>query len=260
MWVGPVMERRAWATIDWPIDAEQIDSLVSDTSIVLDHERLSNRIGADQRGLGTVEYFLGDGPLSAVELDQRRCQYLTGVAAVIVEEASLVANDWSESWEGGEPYPSVLAANPERSIDKMVNDTLFLLRAMIDAELGVALGQADKEVDLNVIVEGPAGLGAADLRSHVRGLRAVLVGTESVPGLGPLLDDHLTERLRSQFDDAEAALGELSSSLRIRIAESPAQVLLVRDALRMIQVTVSTEVVATLGVTIGFSDADGDSG
>ena len=260
MWVGPVMDRRSWATIDWPIDAEQIESLIADTSVELDHDRLSRRIGADQRGLKAVEYILGDKDAVVSGLDGRQCRYLTGIAAVIVEEAQLVSNDWAESWEGGEPYRAVLAANPERSIDAIVNDTVFLLDAIVDAELGAALGKTNDEPDTEAILEGAAGLGSDDLRSHLRGLWAIFVGTEATPGLSPLFSNDLRERLGSQFDNAEAALNGIAAPLRTQIAEAPEQVLMVRGAFGAIRVTVSTEVVATLGVTIGFSDADGDSG
>ena len=62
MWVGPVMERRSWARVDWPIVAEEIEELLADTSIELDLDRIGSRIGADQRGLGAVEYLIDTDP------------------------------------------------------------------------------------------------------------------------------------------------------------------------------------------------------
>ena len=58
MWLGPVMERRSWAVIDWPVNADEIEALIADGEPI-DAERLAMRIGADQRGLRAVEHILG---------------------------------------------------------------------------------------------------------------------------------------------------------------------------------------------------------
>jgi len=263
MWVGPVMDLRAWANIDWPANPEEIEHLIADTSSELDQDRLTSRIGADQRGLGAIEYILGsegsDSDTSAA-LTGRRCEYLAGVTAVASTEASLVERDWSESTDGVDPYVASFSSAETGAIDMVVNDSLFLLEAMTDAELGTALGAMESAADLEAIPEGPAGLATSDLQAHLAGLQAVYSGTDGSPGLTALLGDDLGERLTQQLDNAESALAELGSPLRADIAERSEVVESARDALKAVQTTIATEVVATLGVTIGFSDADGDSG
>jgi predicted lipoprotein len=117
----------------------------------------------------------------------------------------------------------------------------------------------DAPADPDAIDEGPAGLGVVDLERHLAGLRAVFVGTESAPGLSPLLGGELTERLTERFAAAEQAVGAVDGPLITAVNSSASDVAAVRDAIKEIQVTVATEVVGRLGVTIGFSDADGDS-
>ena len=134
---------------------------------------------------------------------------------------------------------------------------------MTDRELGRALGVMEGGADPTAIVEGPAGLGVVDLQARLEGLRAVLVGVDGEGGLGPLLGDDLTERLTAQTDEAAAALADVAAldvPLREAVETSPATVQAAMDALNALQVTVATEVVSRLGVTLGFSDADGDSG
>ena len=53
--------------------------------------------------------------------------------------------------------------------------------------------------------------------------------------------------------------GERMSVAYTAAADSPESVAAARDAIKAIRITVATEVVGRLGVTIGFSDADGDS-
>ena len=88
----------------------------------------------------------------------------------------------------------------------------------------------------------------------------MLIGDQSAgAGLAPLLGDELTGRLSDQLAAARAAASGLQPPLRRAAATSSASVAAARDAVKVIQITVATEVVGRLGVTIGFSDADGDS-
>ncbi len=270
IWVGPAMERRSWARIDWPIAADEIEALIIDPSVELTLDYLGTRIGADQRGLGAIEYLVaGDSSEAAIALaDPARCAYLIGVTDVVVEETALLAADWEIGWDDGDPYRTTLAADGA-GLDPLVNDSLFLLEAMSDLELGQALGLSGGDADPNAIVEGPGGFGADDLAGHLVGLRAVLVGgatgdTNEVDaesaGLGPLLTDELRSRLVAEFDAADVAVLAIDGPLGAAVADRPEVVTAARDAIKAIQITVATEVVAQLGVTIGFSDADGDTG
>lgn len=269
MWVGPVMERRSWAVIDWPVDRDEIESLIDDSTVELDNERLSRRIGADQRGLGAVEYLLGnprepDATIDAL-VDGRRCAYLTGIAAVAADEAALLPGDWTEAFEDGSPWIETFVSEEGAGIDRVVNDTLFLLEAIADAELGAALGEMDRQMSTDEIVEGGAGLGVADIGGHLTGLRAILVGrdsdsSKSSDGLSPLLGSDLTDRLTTAFDEADIVVGAIDGPLLPAVENQAAAVSELRATVKKIQILVTTEVVSRLGVTIGFSDADGDTG
>ena len=287
-----VKERRSWAVIDWPISTDDITSLLLDETKDLTPERIGKRSGADQRGLGALEYLLAlhvtseqlrsvsseaapDGTVSAGRA-QRRCEYLASIIEVIREESELILGDaWLVIDSDDEPLFTLIAPDAEMALDQLVNDAIFLLEAMTDMELGRALGETSAEVRLDAIVEGPLGLGAADMRAHLDGLHAALLGTEHATdfitesgrirgfdessGFRLLLDDDLVSRLTDQFGDAKTALERIEGPLREAAVDDPATVSRARAALKALQVTISTEVVAQLGVTIGFSDADGDS-
>ncbi len=261
--MGPVMNRRSWAVIDWPINTDDIEKLLNDESVVLDFERLSKRVGADQRGFGAAEYFLYTGAAERDLLESftnpRRCAYLTSVAEVAAAEADLLVGDWTSSYEDGGPYREILLDPDDSSLDAMVNDLLFLLERIVDLELGAALGEMGEEVDVSRIPEGPAGLGAVDLQQRLYGARRVLIGGDGVDGLGPLLADETVSQLEEQFDAASEAVSAIDSSLREAAMSSPESVDQIYEDVEDIMRTVATNVVSRLGVQIGFSDADGDS-
>jgi predicted lipoprotein len=265
------MMRRSWSTIDWPVDGDEIDDLIADTSVTnLDAAYLADRAGADQRGLGAIEYLLsagagsgnsGDDAAVTALRDPRRCGYLEGAARVIATEASLLVEDWTRAYRGGASYRDKLGDSANTGdLDSLVNDVIFLFEKMTGAELGRALGLTG-DADPTAIVEGPATLGTADAAARLAGLRDALVGAPGHgDGLAPLLGSDLTERLRGQFAAADAAIAPLPSSLRAAVVTDPDAVARLRDAVMALQVTVSTEVVSKLGVVLGFADADGDSG
>lgn len=262
MWVGPVMERRSWAVIDWPISPAEIEDLIADTAVEIDYDRLARRIGADQRGLGAVDYLLGPPGAGALDdlADLRRCAYLAGTAEVAAAEAALLPADWTDDFEGEGPYRAVFVDPDGSGLDDVVNDAVFLLEAITDLELGAALGEMGREADPSRIGEGPAGLGAADLADRLEGLRAVLIGPDDAGGLSPLLGDDLTGRLAARFASAAAAVAAIEPPLLDAVTTSPQTVSAARAAIKDLQITIATEVVSRLGVTIGFSDADGDTG
>lgn len=260
MWIGPVMERRSWAVIDWPVAEDEIDELLADTSIVLDADRIGQRIGADQRGLGALEHLIDtSGDLAPFD-DSRRCDYLAGITEVIKAEADMVVDDWTVDFEDGGPWSETIGADADANVDALVNDAVFLLEATADAELGTALGEMDRDQDVEAIVEGALGLGVRELSGRMAGLRLLFVGTPEAPGLSGLLGEDVAVRLGNQIGEAEAALAAIDGPLGIAVADRPAEVSAARAAIKTVQVTVSTEVVSRLGVTIGFSDADGDTG
>ncbi len=248
-WVGPVMDRRSWALIDWPANAGEIHELIDDTSVsTIDAAYIKDYVGADQRGLGAAELLLGG---DADSLAGRPCDYLRSAVVIANDEVTAVL----ALWTGGDAVEQLLADG----IDPLVNDALFLTRKMSDMELGVALGTRGGTPDLEAIVEGPLGLGVADGRARLAGLRRVLLGSDGAGGLAPLMSDELVERLDADIAAAEAAWAAIPAPLRETAVAQPDAVEAARAATKQVQVTISTEVVSQLGVVVGFSDTDGDS-
>ena len=101
----------------------------------------------------------------------------------------------------------------------------------------------------------------AELRNQVLGMRDVYEGAEGGLGISALivpLSEDADERARAHFEASLAAIDAVDGSLREATAEGSEQALAVYEELMALQDTLSTEVVSLLGVSVGFSDADGD--
>lgn len=228
MWTGPVMERRSPALIDWPVNVADIEALVDRSATgEITPDVVAKNVGADTRGLSAVRWVLSaDDSLERLE-DERWCDYLDSTKTVVASEADVLLADWTESWDDGPPFVEVLADERVQAewLSMFVNDNVNLAN-----KLGVAPDERrDDEVDT-----------AADRVAQLEGL------AEFAAALGPLLGDDLAGRLDAEIEAARAAYadGDIDAG---------------RQLSGEVEATMATEVAARLGVTIGFSDSDGDS-
>ena len=267
--IGPDMERRSAEKIDWPIDATRIDELLdSSTPPALTADVIGTQMSSALRGFGALEHVLhAPDALTAIEAP-RTCEYVVSVATVAATEAAAVADAWTKP-VGDEPSfrDSLVGADDSKTadmaLDDLVNESLNLTERMTDLELRVVRGDGPDApppdpIDTDLLLsihEGPAGLGITDALDRIAGLRTVYVD-----GLGPLLGKDLLARVSGELDAATAAFEALGdTTLRDAATLQTAQVRLAFDAIKDLQTTIATEVVAKLGVTVGFSDSDGDS-
>ena len=154
------------------------------------------------------------------------------------------------AWNAGEAE-----ALPEGfTVDDVVVDLVFLLQ-MIERELTAAVADESVPGQKRPRPPRPACEPAGRARRLGRG----------PTGLAPLLDDEIVADLDRQLEAVEASSAGLE-----RLSRGPADENLgaVQTALERLTLerlialkrTVATQVVSHLGVTVGFSDADGDSG
>jgi predicted lipoprotein len=267
-WVGPVMDRRSEGLVDWPASGDRVDAVIAgaDGAIGPDAVRAT---ATSARGLGALEYLLfadGEDTAGRLRAEPRRCAYAEAVAAVAAEESAAVLRAWTDGVDGEPAYEATLTGAGEDAIDgeeavgMLVERHLFLVERISDAEIGASLGMRGTPLP-EALAEGPAGAGGEDVVARLEGVRA-----EYEPGgegdsatLGDLLrerDPDVHERLVATLDAAIAKARAVDGPLGDHAAGRRA----VREAIKHAQTVLETEVVSVLGVTVGFSDNDGDSG
>jgi predicted lipoprotein len=221
MSTGPVMDRRSDALVDWPIRAADIESFVESAEPdAITSEIVAKNVGADTRGLTALRFVLASDEAGERLADAAWCDYAEAVAAVVADEATVVAEAWVEL---GDQFGDDDAA--DGWLEMVVNDDINVVHKLTEEPRD--LGDAPPDV-------------AADRAAQLGGLADVW------SALGELLDDDLAERLSAEIEAARAAYadGDLDQG---------------RELSREVEATLATEVAAHLDVTIGFSDADGDS-
>lgn len=256
--VGPAMEARLMSDVAFAARAPSVEDLVAgDDPVTLD--AVAER-GAAVRGLYALEVALfGEGSEALATAEgARRCTYASSLATLAAQAAAPVV----AAWVGGDAVGELAAGldgGPTSSVSQLVNEVSFRLTELDQRTLH-DLAAADSYEDLPADrAEGPAAHGIADRRALLAGVVAVLGDADR--GLVALVaetDPDLADRLVAAAERATATVGELDDSMALAFDDREA-VAEASDAVAELQVLVATELAAELGVTISFSDADGDS-
>ena len=270
MWFGPVMDRRSVRLVDWsPTNVAGMDEMLAGGR-VLSTDEVREVLASNLRGFGAIEYLLfADNTPAGSNATEALCVYLTALTEVARTETDAILNEWEDGAEGRPPYKDYfsdragVSALPKAAVADVVRTQVFLIRDAVDMRMASALGLRGDAPDLTLIPGTAADNGLHDLRNEILGMQAIYEGSgEESLGVSHLivaLSEETDQRLREQFTAAIAAIDAVDGPLRAAISERPEQVVAVHDALQDVQVTVSTEVVSLLGVSVGFTDTDGDS-
>ena len=263
---GPVMDRRSLGLIDWsPTDTADIDRILGEGRS-LTAAAVGDTLASDQRGFGAIEHLLfAEGALGNLSGSPAHCAYLTGLTGVVAAETGAIALEWT----GGDAYRDYFTGRanvsifPSDAVAEVVRSQVFLAREIVDVRLASALGLRGEGPDLTMLPGEAADNGLHDLRNELLGMRAVYEGQGAealgVSALVSPLSEDADGRVRGQFAAALDAIDAVELPLRTALAERPDQVRAVYDRLAELQQTLSVEVVSLLGVSVGFSDTDGDS-
>lgn len=235
--LGPAMERRSTSVLGFEADPFGIDKRLA-AATPSDPATIRNRTGSGLRGYAAAHHLLiGD----AAAYDAVRCGYVGAVAAVIVEELEAIRAGWSAGLDG----------EPQSVIDDLVNMSLADLEAS-DKRLTAILESGEAAP-----LELPAGE-LFRIAARLDGLAAVLEGGGDEPGLAALLNGGLANELDDTLTTAQRALETYAEAPQDTTPDR-VELRAIRDALGDLRTLMSTEVVSGLGVTVGFSDNDGDS-
>ena len=278
---GPGADRHAHSLIDWSmLEPDRVDTFL-DTGDVDSARYVREFMPATARGLRAIEYILFDD----VPFDVTRCNYVVATSEAAATEARAVVDEWTGSGtaSGSVPYADVFTGNssssllPLSAVSELVRTSIFLMRSTVDMQIGQALGVDEPRADPTALNEGLAGNGVTDLRDVVAGMEAVYIGVgsetptvdgveDSPKGLSELVAGASYDadiRVKSAFKAALESIDQLDgkgASLNQLITDDRGAVMATYFVLKDLQVTLNTEVVSLLGISVGFADTDGDGG
>ena len=256
--VGPADERRLMSAVAFAARPNLIDKLLAGDESV-DAEGL-RRQGAAVRGLFAVEHALfGEGSEALATPDAaRRCQYVEAAVELSSDAVGEVAAEWTDGDARGR-FIEGLDGGPQSTVAQLLNEVSRRVNevdTMGLRDLAAADDPASPDEDRR---DGPAGYRLAHQRAILDGVSDVLGdGSTGITAMVAADDQELADRVVAASDEAVAAMADLPDGVAEAFAD-PEEVDRASDAVAALKVLVSTEVASRLGVTITFSDSDGDA-
>lgn len=273
---GPTDTLRLEANLDfWPSRSEDVAAVLSDSSTIT--EAAIAAFGATRRGSPALEVLLFDppgGPAATWARLQARggrgCSYLVAAARVYASDLRALLEAWSPS--GGDfrgqlinPGQGTTAyfRDSRAAVSAVVNQMIVTLGTLESLKLAKPLGRQSGGVPaLSALESRLSENSRADAVNSLAGVRALYLAK---PSDGPSLHEFVAERspeadaeLLATWDELALALDRFDRSLERMILERPDEVtatfLIAQRAHRQL----AGPVAGALGVTVSFSDADGD--
>jgi predicted lipoprotein len=273
--IGPAEVLHTGAAVDQVPSTSGIDSLLaSDASLT---EPAVAELGANRKGMLAMEYVLFDaeGGNAAVlsrltaegSAGARRRAYLKALGAVMHADAVAVRAAWepeqgnylgqlSSAGSSGSKYTT-----QKDAVDEVVNRLIASVETAelkLSKPLGFDTGGTIRPEQEEARRSDNS---LKDLEDTVRGLEHVWLGANGDGGLSRVVaasNKTLDETVRGDLAAVRSALEAIPSPLRKALYEHREDVEAARAAFANLRATLTSEVVANLGVTIKFNDNDGD--
>ncbi len=226
-------------------------------------------LGSTTKGLGAIEYLIfpteEEAPVVERFEDPARRAFLTALTANLAGKAGELYRHWAP--EGSDYARSFRESDSEGadiqgSISLLANEIIELLEMVMRTRLGTPMGDATDGVPRPGEVESlRSGESLALMAASIESIRRTFEA-----GVDDYLDfldrsppeEGLALAIRTQLDMVQDALSRIPPPLSSAVTESPVEVALTFEAMRELLVLVKADMAALLGITVTFSDNDGD--
>ena len=271
---GPLSSTAAAELNFWPTRPANTETLLANNAAI--SEALLAQQGVTVKGLAALEYALyHGGPAAALARHTtaadaaKRRAYLLAAALGLHTAARRGRDEWASG------YAATYARQDGQDINGSINLTANALIQHIDylknTKVGAPAGKKDGTVRPEQVEGYESGTSLAQLLNNLTGLERLFTGAGPGGGTGPgfnALLDHLDARyngqllsaaIAAQLADCRAQAQALGGSpLAVAVQQNPAGVNALYESLKKLLVLTKVDLVSSIGVTLTFSDNDGD--
>lgn len=252
----------------WPVNTIFIEEFIAEEETI--DEPFIASIGSTAKGLTAIEYFLFSQELTNPEIVEalttapKRMAYLTALSQNLVKSTDELVTMWSP--DGGNQAQAFVdadfsGANVQGSMSMLANELIVLVETVANTKLEYPLRGvlADPQPDS---VESPyAAYSLPLIVNNLRTLQQILNA-----GLGDYVDrmavtprqTPLSAAIDAQIEETIATIEAIDIPLRAAVLENPDAVRAARDSVKDLLVLLKVDMANQLGITVTFSDNDGD--
>lgn len=228
-------------------------------------------LGSSSKGLPALEYFIfADDALTQLTESQNRLDYTVGLAVDVKRVADELVIEWTPD-TGGFADRFIDAdgevSSVRSSVSMLSNEMIAELEDIARFWLGGPLGFRDGGEPQPDLVEAPFSDASVEkLVANVEGFQMAFNGLGDAPSLADYLDFlgaeyngmPMSEAINIQAETVIAALEAIEQPLQIAVSEDTETVQIAyHEAVTLLQL-IKTDMANQLGITVTFSDNDGD--
>jgi predicted lipoprotein len=277
---GPVVDLRADTAVEfWPIRVSSIETELAKTDPV--PETYASGLGDTVKGLPVLEYILfdpaGDDAAVLARLADaggqptRTCAYVVALAVDIEARALALVDAWdpakgdfagelARAGMGSEVYPE-----RAKAINAVVNAFVLLVQEVEGIKLATPLGLRNAGEPQPELAESwRSDSSRQDILDNLAGVRSMyMTAYDGRTGVSfhdavAALDADLDAAIVAQLDATEAAVAAITLPLDQAVIDTPEVVNAAFESTKELFRLMAVDMVTVLGVTLGFSDNDGD--
>lgn len=260
----------------FPLDTAQVKS-----NIASGNYNLATAENADAKGFPAADYLLFQPGKSTTEIIQslstdslaaNRMQYLSDLVVDIDTKTQTVRDNWSA---GGGNYAAEFSTNEGTdvgsSIGFLVNAINFDLELVKNQKIGLPLGVKTANIPNPHLVEAYFSKYSIELATeNMKAIRDIYLGTDADgndgEGIDEILigldaqynDNLLADEIKSQMTTVIAKMEALQGNLSEDVVSNSAPVTEVYTEIQKLVVLLKVDMVSALGVSITYTDTDGD--
>lgn len=262
-----------------PIATQIIDEFINGKTLI--EPNAVGVFGSNVVGVRTVEYLIfdpvgGNEAILAKFVDDPNAIYRAQYLLLTVDDLHKTVGELLHMWSpDGLNYADQFVedddpSSVQESISMLVNAMVNSLETTVNMTIGWALGtEAGGEVQPQIVEARYSGYSIPQITSFFEMLRDTFNG-QSAAGDGLGFDDYLdflgaqyddlplSEAINRQIDAVLEALAAIDEPLETALITHPELVQQVYDEGRRLVVLMKADMVSQLGITITFSDSDGD--
>ncbi len=271
--IGDVRESFIHNKIDkWPTNKTFIENFIAGSSVL--DEAFIESSGSTSKGFPAMEYLIfGTDDISVMVSfttspnASRRLDYVTALAANLRTKALELQQRWG-IYELS--YVSKTGLAIDGSVNLMVNALIEYEEFIKNDKVAAPAGhKTNGTVQPGSVENAMSDASVAHIVQNLKGLDYMMSGNiNGLPGQGlygyldavdPMVDGvKLSDKLNSQIDACLTAAANINGPLEEAVVNNPAQVETLYIELKRLTVLMKVDMASLLGVTITFTDNDGD--
>lgn len=253
----------------WPINVRFIEGFITEETDTID-EPFIESIGSTSKGLTAIEYLLFSPEMSETDTlqtlvdDPRRMAYLVALTENLQRKAEELRLLWAA--EGDNQAQAFIEADfsaneVQGSISMLANEMIALVEGVANTKVDYPLSGTYAEPQPQAVESPYAGYSIPLAVANLRGLQQTLKA-----GFNDYLDflgaeyqgQPLSAAIDAQIEQTIAALEAIEPPLSTAVLDNPDTVERAYDETKMLIVLLKTDMANQLGLTVTFSDNDGD--